>query len=114
MSDNKSEAKDRPKEFVKDKKTYNPERKSYNKKNFGQSDDQDRRRLYLRRKTCRFCADKSLKLDYKQYEIIRRFVTIGGKIIPRRISGNCAKHQRTLASAIKRARFIAFLPYVRK
>ena len=66
---------------------------------------------YHRRKICRFCADKSLTIDYKDIKTLRYFTTERGKIIPRRISGNCAKHQRVLTVAIKRARNIAFLPF---
>lgn len=66
---------------------------------------------YHRRKICRFCADKSLKIDYKDPRALRYFTTERGKIIPRRISGNCARHQRMLTLAIKRARNIALLPF---
>lgn len=83
-------------------------------KSSGQSSGQARRKLYLKKKVCRFCVDKSLKLDYKEVETLRRFTTEGGKIIPKRISGNCSKHQRMLANEIKRARAIALLPYVKK
>jgi small subunit ribosomal protein S18 len=76
--------------------------------------DQLKRRVYMKRKVCRFCADKNLKLDYKEIDILRRFVTEGGKIIPRRISGNCSKHQRLMAREIKLARAIALLPYLKK
>ena len=69
------------------------------------------RRGYHRRKICRFCADSSLKIDYKAYKNLRYFMTERGKIIPRRISGNCAKHQRLLTVALKRARNIALLPF---
>jgi small subunit ribosomal protein S18 len=62
-------------------------------------------------RVCRFCADKRLSLDYKEAKTLRLFITETGKMIPRRISGNCAKHQRQLAVAIKRARQIALLPY---
>lgn len=71
-----------------------------------------KRRVYHRRKVCRFCADTSLAIDYKQPRAFKYFLTERGKIIPRRISGTCAKHQRTLTHAIKRARTIALLPYV--
>ena len=71
-----------------------------------------RRRIYHRRKVCRFCADTGLDIDYKDPKALRYFVTERGKIIPRRISGTCAKHQRKLTHAIKRARTIALLPYV--
>lgn len=71
-----------------------------------------KRRIFHRRKVCRFCADASLAIEYKDPKTLRHFTTERGKIIPRRISGTCAKHQRTLTVAIKRARAIAFLPYV--
>ncbi|MBW1740990.1 MAG: 30S ribosomal protein S18 [Deltaproteobacteria bacterium] len=70
-----------------------------------------RKRLYRRRKVCRFCADSSLTIDYKDPRTLRFFTTERGKIIPRRVSGNCAKHQRELTTAIKRARTIALMPY---
>jgi small subunit ribosomal protein S18 len=70
-----------------------------------------RRRVFRRRKVCRFCADSSLLIDYKNPRTLRLFATERGKIIPRRISGNCAKHQRQLTTAIKRARTIALMPY---
>ncbi len=70
-----------------------------------------RRRPSGRRKVCRFCADKSLKVDYKDVRTLGSFITEGGKIVPSRTSGNCAKHQRQLAVAIKRARVIALLPF---
>lgn len=68
-------------------------------------------RRFPRRKVCVFCADKSATIDYKDIKRIRRFVTDRGKIIPRRISGTCAHHQRLLTVAIKRARNLALLPY---
>jgi small subunit ribosomal protein S18 len=64
-----------------------------------------------RRKVCRFCADKTLKVDYKDVRTLGSFITEGGKIVPARTSGNCAKHQRQLAVAIKRARVLALLPF---
>ncbi len=70
------------------------------------------RRPFGRRKVCRFCADKNLRIDYKEPKTLKYFITERGKIIPRRISGNCARHQRKVAAAIKRARNIALLPYV--
>jgi len=69
------------------------------------------KRVFIKHKMCRFCADPSLKIDYKESKTLAVFTTERGKIIPRRISGNCAKHQRILASAIKRARNIALLPF---
>jgi small subunit ribosomal protein S18 len=64
-----------------------------------------------RRRICRFCADKHVELDYKDAQSLRYFITDRGKIVPRRISGNCAKHQRKLTQAIKRARNIALMPF---
>ncbi|MDA8164843.1 MAG: 30S ribosomal protein S18 [Desulfobacteraceae bacterium] len=69
------------------------------------------RKVFSRRKVCRFCVDRSLVIDYKEVKNLRNFVTERGKIIPRRIYGTCAKHQRELTEAIKRARQIALLPY---
>jgi len=66
---------------------------------------------YQRRKICRFCADSNLAIDYKDPRMLRLFTTERGKIIPRRISGNCAKHQRILTVALKKARNIALLPF---
>ena len=64
-----------------------------------------------RKKVCRFCAEKNAKVDFKDQATLKYFVTERGKIIPRRISGNCAKHQRQVAMAIKRARGLALIPY---
>jgi small subunit ribosomal protein S18 len=69
------------------------------------------KRHFQRRKMCRFCADKNIVLDYKETKLLRSFITERGKIIPRRISGNCALHQRALTTAIKRARTMALLPF---
>ena len=70
-----------------------------------------KRKPFLMRKVCRFFTDKKLEIDYKNARILRYFITERGKIIPRRISGNCAKHQREITIAIKRARNIAILPF---
>ena len=67
--------------------------------------------LRKRKKVCVFCADKIDYIDYKEVGKLRKFVSERGKILPRRISGNCAKHQRELNTAIKRARQVALLPY---
>jgi len=64
-----------------------------------------------RKKVCRFCAEKNAKVDFKDQATLKYFVTERGKIIPRRISGNCAKHQRQVAVAIKRSRGLALIPY---
>jgi small subunit ribosomal protein S18 len=74
-------------------------------------EDGGRGRGFGRKKVCRFCAEKAVKVDYKDQQALKYFLTERGKIIPRRISGNCAKHQREIATAIKRARMIAILPY---
>jgi small subunit ribosomal protein S18 len=71
-----------------------------------------KKRVFHRRKVCRFCADTSILINYKDPKSLRYFITERGKIIPRRLSGCCAKHQRTLTHAIKRARTIALLPFV--
>lgn len=65
-----------------------------------------------KRKVCAFCADKNAVIDYKDVARLRRYVSERGKILPRRMSGTCAKHQREVAQAIKRARHMALLPYV--
>jgi small subunit ribosomal protein S18 len=70
-----------------------------------------RRGGFGRKKVCRFCADRALTIDYKEPSGLKLFVTERSKIIPRRISGNCAKHQREVASAIKRSRLLALLPF---
>jgi small subunit ribosomal protein S18 len=69
------------------------------------------RRYTSRPKICQFCADKNAVIDYKQADLLRRFVSEDGKIRPRRQTGTCARHQRELARAIKRARHIALLPF---
>ena len=69
------------------------------------------KRTFGRRKVCRFCADKTLRIEYKDPRTLKYFTTERGKIIPRRISGSCARHQRQLTHAIKRARTVALLPY---
>jgi small subunit ribosomal protein S18 len=78
-------------------------------------DGEDRGRgkgkVYFKKKVCKFCVQK-LKIDYKDADVLRRFITERGKILPRRITGTCAKHQRALALAIKQARSIALLPFV--
>ena len=65
----------------------------------------------MRRRMCRFCADKEVRVDYKDVNMLRMYITDRGKLVPRRISGNCAKHQREVATAVKRARMLAILPY---
>lgn len=69
------------------------------------------RKTFDRKRVCRFCAEKAEEIDYKDIKTLSNFLTERGKIIPMRIYGNCAKHQRQLCEAIKRARQIALLPY---
>ncbi len=69
------------------------------------------KRFYTHPRVCQFCTDKSVLIDYKQVDLLRRYVSEDGKIRPRRQTGACAKHQRELARAIKRARHLALLPF---
>lgn len=87
------------------------DRKS-DRKSGGRSDRREDKKYYRksRRKVCTFCVDKITAIDYKDVGKIRKFVNEKGKILSRRITGNCAKHQRMITSAIKRARVIALLP----
>jgi len=73
--------------------------------------DRGEKRSFQKRKGCRFCAEASMMIDYKDKYMLAPFVTERFKIVPRRISGNCASHQRKLTAAIKRARHIALIPY---
>ena len=77
----------------------------------GDKQQGQRRTLFRRRKVCKFCADKIDDIDYKDVKLVGPFVPERGKVLPRRISGTCAMHQRKLQTAIKRARQIALIPY---
>ncbi len=70
-----------------------------------------RRRFQVRKKVCRFCVDKTPFIDYKDVKTLRFFITERGKILPRRISGNCARHQREVTVAVQRCRNIALIPF---
>ena len=83
---------------------------AYNKTAEGSS--MKRRPMRRRKKVCVFCGEKNGEIDYKDTNKLKRYVSERGKILPRRITGNCAKHQRALTVAIKRARHIAIMPYV--
>lgn len=85
----------------------------FNKNEKGDS-SMKRRPMHRRKKVCLFCADKEHNgfIDYKDTNKLKRYISERGKILPRRITGNCAKHQRALTVAIKRARHIAIMPYV--
>ncbi len=64
-----------------------------------------------RRKPCKFCADEKILIDYKDSGLLKYFITDRGKLVPRRLSGNCAKHQREVATAVRRSRMIALMPF---
>jgi len=71
----------------------------------------DKKRPVGRRKMCKFCGDETIKIDYKDAGLLKYFITDRGKLVPRRISGNCAKHQREISTAVNRARMIAMMPF---
>ncbi len=77
----------------------------------GEGDDRGGRGAFRRRKACRFCTEKDAVIDYRDAGNMKFFISERGKIVPRRISGNCAKHQREVAAAVKRSRAIALLPF---
>ena len=79
--------------------------------NRNNDDDTMPRQRRIKKKVCAFCADKNLVIDYKDAEKLRKYVSEKGKILPRRVTGLCAKHQREVTLAIKRARHIGLLPY---
>lgn len=89
------------------------------RKEFGRGKDRGKdkdkmkkkRNMIVRNKVCRFCADRKIKIDYKDVRLLSPFITERGKIVARRISGNCAVHQREITTAIKRARIIALIPF---
>ena len=64
-----------------------------------------------RRRSCKFCSDAAIKIDYKDASLLKYFITDRGKLVPRRLSGNCAKHQRAIAVSVNRARMIALMPF---
>jgi small subunit ribosomal protein S18 len=75
-------------------------------------DDGDGKRKPMgRRRSCKFCADTNIKIDYKDASLLKYFITDRGKLVPRRLSGNCAKHQRAIATSVNRARMIALMPF---
>ena len=84
---------------------------NFKKNNRNVSDDDNVRIRKPKRKVCAYCADKNLVIDYKQVEKLKKYVSEKGKILPRRVTGLCAKHQRDLTIAVKRARHIALLPF---
>lgn len=80
----------------------------------GASEGGGDRRFFAKPKFCQFCADKTLTIDYKKTDLLRRYITEDGKIRPRRQTGACARHQRVVSAAVKQARQIALLPFVGK
>lgn len=72
-----------------------------------------KRKNFITKKKCRFCSNSELNIDYKDYEILKKLIAESGKILSRRFTGSCAKHQRQIAREIKKARFMALLPYKR-
>ena len=87
------------------------ERSSRGGAGVGGDDRADKKRSVGRRKQCKFCGDDTLKIDYKDQALLKYFITDRGKLVPRRITGNCAKHQREIAVAVRRARMIALMPF---
>ena len=87
------------------------DKKNNRRNNRNNNDDDFNPKFKKRKKVCPLCKDKNLVLDYKNPEQLKKFINERGKILPRRISGTCAKHQRELTVAIKRARNLALLPY---
>ena len=86
--------------------------KKFNNRNNNNDDDAMPKQRKIKKKVCAFCADKALVIDYKDADKLKRFISEKGKILPRRVTGLCAKHQREVTLAIKRARQIALLPFV--
>ena len=86
--------------------------RKFNNRNNNNDDDSMPRQRKIKKKVCAFCADKTLVIDYKDSEKLRKFISEKGKILPRRVTGLCAKHQREVTVAVKRARQIALLPFV--
>ncbi len=85
--------------------------KKQNRRNNRSDDDFNPRFRKMRKKVCALCADKDLVIDYKDAEQLKKYINDKGKILPRRATGACAKHQRDITLAVKRARHIAILPY---
>ena len=86
--------------------------KKFNRNNNNNDDDSMTRQRKIKKKVCMYCADKNLVIDYKDVDKLKKFVSEKGKILPRRVTGLCAKHQREVTVAVKRARQIALLPFI--
>jgi small subunit ribosomal protein S18 len=87
---------------------------SRNSRPAGRSGGRTQKKFFHKKKFCRFCSDSDIVINYKDPGNLRNYITERGKIMPRRITGNCAKHQREITVAVKRARMIALLPFVVK
>ena len=91
---------------------------TYGRKPYGSQEEGGerpyQRNMRFKRKVCRFCHDKNAQIDYKDVKMVEQFITDRGKILPRRVTGTCAKHQRGVSQAIKRARIIALITFVEK
>ncbi len=87
------------------------ENKAGGRDSYDKGDSKGGMKRRSRKKVCPFCAEKAQSIDYKEISKLRKFVSERGKILPRRITGNCAKHQRELTIAIKRARHVALMPF---
>ena len=87
------------------------DKKQANRRRNNQDDDQNPKFRKIRKKVCPLCADKNFELDYKNAEQLKKFINEKGKILPRRATGACARHQRVITTAVKRARHIAIIPY---
>ena len=85
--------------------------RKFNRNNNNDDDSMPRQRR-IKKKVCMYCADKNLVIDYKDTDKLKKFVSEKGKILPRRVTGLCAKHQREVTVAVKRARQIALLPFI--
>ncbi len=84
---------------------------AFNRRGKGDRKGRKKSRMISRPRVCRFCVDKKITIDYKDAKLLTPFITERGKIVPQRISGNCAKHQRAVNQAIKRARILALVSY---
>ena len=80
-------------------------------RSFDKDDRKDRKDFKRKKRTCQFCAKNAETISYKDEKTLRKYISESGKILPRRITGTCAKHQRALTAAIKRARHVALMPY---
>ena len=90
------------------------DRRQNRRNNSNKDEDYNPKFRKMRKKVCPLCANKELVLDYKNADVMRKFINDKGKILPRRTTGCCAKHQRDITTAVKRARHIAILPYAQQ